>query len=130
MGSKACACSSRRRAAFSGSAKGRSDVSFKSRVSRFPMPGEWHGAADSVMPVWHDLHRTCGAAFLADEAPTDRRPRQILGQGVQSDIDQPSITNTTRTLDVAGDVPVRQPFRRAAEWVFVGRAAWSEADRL
>ena len=32
------------------------------------MPGEWHGTADSVMPVRHDVHRTFDAAFLADEA--------------------------------------------------------------
>ena len=45
------------------------------------MPGEWHGVAGSVMPVWHDVHRTRGAAFLADEAARDRRPGQVLGQG-------------------------------------------------
>jgi hypothetical protein len=50
------------------------------------MPGEWHGAADSVMPVWHDVHRTLDAAFLADETSADRRPGQFLGQGVQPDI--------------------------------------------
>ena len=42
---EACACSSKRRAAFSGSANGRSTVSFKTKISRFPMPGEWRGAA-------------------------------------------------------------------------------------
>jgi hypothetical protein len=26
------------------------------QVSRFPILGEWHGPADSVMPVWHDVH--------------------------------------------------------------------------
>ena len=119
---EACACSSKRRAAFSGSANGRSAVSFKIKVSRFPMPGEWHGSGSPVMPVWHDVHRTCGAAFLADEAPADRRPGQILGQGVQPDIDHASIAITARTLDVAGYVTVREPFGRAAGWVFVSRS--------
>jgi hypothetical protein len=82
------------------------------------MPGEWHGVTGSVMPVRHDVHRTCDAAFLAEEVPTDRRPRQILGQGVQPDIDHPPIALTARTLDVAGHVTIREPFRRAAKWVF------------
>jgi hypothetical protein len=50
----------------------------KSYVSRFPVPGEWHGVAGSVMPVWYDVHRTCDATFLADEAAGDRRPRQVF----------------------------------------------------
>ena len=116
---EACACSSKRRAAFSGSANGRSTVSFKIKISRFPMPGEWHGGGSPVMPVWHDVHRTCSATLLADETPTDRRPGQVLGQGVQPDIDHASIAFTARTLDVAGYVAVREPFRRTAGWVFV-----------
>ena len=51
------------------------------------MPSEWHGPADSVMPVWRDVHRTRRATFTADKAPADRRPRQVRGQGVQPDID-------------------------------------------
>ena len=73
------------------------------------MPGEWHGTADSVMPVRHDVHRTRGAAFLADEAPADRRPGQILGQDVQPDIDHAPIALAARTLDVAGHVTVGDP---------------------
>ena len=69
---EACACSSKRRAAFSGSANGRSAVSFKIKVSRFPMLGEWHCSASSVMPVRNDIHRTRGATFPADQARTDR----------------------------------------------------------
>jgi hypothetical protein len=84
------------------------------------MPGEWHGASDSVMPVWHDVHRTFDAAFLADEATADRRPGQGLGQGVEPDVDQAPIALRARTLDVAGHVTVRDPFRRAAEGIFVG----------
>jgi hypothetical protein len=83
---------------------------FQSDVSRFPMPGEWHGAADSVMPVWHDVHRTRGAAFVADETPTDRRPGQVQGQGSQPDVDHPSIAFAARALDVAGHVTVGDPF--------------------
>ena len=67
-------------------------------TSGFPMPGEWHSVADPVMPVWHDVHRTCDTAFLADEAPG-------LGKRVQSYIDHPSIA-PTRTLDAAADVTV------------------------
>jgi hypothetical protein len=64
------------------------------------MRGEWHGVAGSVMPFWHDVHRTCGAAFLADKAPADRGPRHVLRQGVQPDINQ--TTAAAVTLDVAG----------------------------
>ena len=53
---------------------------FQDLISRFPMLRKWHGSGSPVMPVWHDIHRTRGAAFFADEAPRDRRPRQILGQ--------------------------------------------------
>jgi hypothetical protein len=122
---EACACSSKRRAAFSGSANGRSTVSFKTKISRFPMPGEWQGGGSPVMPVWHDVHRTCSATLLADEPPTDRRPGQILGQGVQPDIDHASIAFVARTFDAAGYVAVREPFRRTAGWVFVVRSCTS-----
>jgi hypothetical protein len=81
------------------------------------MLGEWHGGASSVMPIWHDVHRSCGTAFLADETPADRRPGQILGEGIQPDVDHPSIT-LGRALDVAGHMTVGDPFRRAARWVF------------
>ena len=67
--------------------RGRSAASFKISVSRFPMPGEWHGPADSVMPVRYDVHRTGDAALLADEAPTDHRPGLALGQGVEPHVD-------------------------------------------
>jgi hypothetical protein len=66
------------------------------------------------MPVRHDVHSTCGATFLADEARADRRPGQVLRQGVQSDIVHASIARTARTLDVAGYGAVREPFCRAA----------------
>jgi len=82
-------------------------------VSRFPVLGEWHGPADSVVPVWHDVHRTGDAALLADEAPTDHRPRLVLGQGVE----HASIALTGRTLNVAGYMAVGEPFCRAAGWV-------------
>jgi len=55
------------------------------------MLGEWHGSASSVMPVWHDVHRTGDAALLADEAPTDHRPGLVLGQGVEPDVDHAPI---------------------------------------
>jgi hypothetical protein len=83
------------------------------------MPGQWHGAADSVMPVRHDVHRTFDAAFLAEEATADRRPGQFLGQGVQPDIDHPSIA-LGRALDFAGHVTVREPFGRGAKRAIVG----------
>ena len=52
-------------------------VIFTGGFSRFPMPGEWHGVAGSVMPVWHDVHRTRGAAFhLAAQGA-----RQFLQEG-------------------------------------------------
>jgi len=85
------------------------------------MPREWHGMADSVMPVWRDVHRTCGATFLADKAPADRRPRLVLGQGVQPDIDHTIAAAVT--LDVAGYVAVREPFRRASWRVVAGHVA-------
>ena len=69
------------------------------------MPGEWHGGGGPVMPVRHDVHRTRCAALLTDEAPADRRPGQVLRQGVQSDINHTSIALAGRTLDVAGHVP-------------------------
>jgi hypothetical protein len=28
------------------------------------MLSEWHGGANPVIPVWYDVHRPCGAAFL------------------------------------------------------------------
>jgi hypothetical protein len=86
------------------------------------MPGEWHGAADSVMPVRHDVHRTCGATFPAHKAAADCRPGQIRGQGVQPNIDHPLTALTARTLDVAGNVTVSDPFRRLAKREFVGRS--------
>ena len=95
---------------------GRQSIS-KSYVSRFPVLGEWHGGAGPVMPVWHDIHRTGGSTLLAAEAPTDRRPGQVLRQGIQPNIDHASIANA-RALDVAGHVAVREPFGRAARWVF------------
>ena len=51
---------------------------------------------------------TTPAAFLANEAAADRRPRQ-----------------TARTLDVAGYVAVREPFGRTAGWVSVVRSCTS-----
>ena len=42
------------------------------------MPGEWHGASDSVMPVRHDVHRTFDAALPADETQAELRPGQVL----------------------------------------------------
>ena len=93
------------------------------------MPREWHSVANPVMPVGHDVHRTRGAAFLADEAPGDCRPRQILGQGVQPDIDHASIALTARTLDVTGYVAVRDPFRRASWRVFTGSKARKRPER-
>ena len=77
---------------------------------------EWHGVAG---PVRHDVHRTYRAAFAADEAPIDRRTGQILGQGVEPDVDHASIALTPRTLDVAGYVTVGEPFCRTAGWVSV-----------
>jgi hypothetical protein len=82
------------------------------------MLGEWHGVTYPVMPVWYDIHRTGNATLLADEAPADRGPRQVLGQGVQLDIDHASIALAARTLDVAGHVAVDDPFRRTARRVF------------
>ena len=76
------------------------------------------------MPVWHDVHRTRGATLLVDKAPADCRPRQILGQGIQSDIDHPSIA-LARALDVAGHVTVSDPFRRGAKREIVCRSRLS-----
>jgi hypothetical protein len=55
------------------------------------------------MPVRHEVHRTFGAAFLADQAPTDLRPGQVLGQGIQPDIDHPPIALTAIADDSAAD---------------------------
>jgi hypothetical protein len=55
------------------------------------------------------------------QAPTDRRPTQVLGQGVQPDID-PTIAAAV-TLDVAGYVAVRESFRRASWRVVAGHVA-------
>ena len=73
------------------------------------------------MPVWHDVHRTRGTAFLANEAAGDCRPRQILGQGIQSDIDHASIAISSRALDVAGNVTFGDPFCRGTKRVIVCR---------
>ena len=59
------------------------------------MPGEWHGSADPVMPVRHDVHRTFDAAFLADEATADRRPGQDLGAGCRAGR-RPCVDRTSR----------------------------------
>jgi hypothetical protein len=39
------------------------------------------------------IHRTGGSALLADEAAGDHRPGEILGQGVEPDVDHASIAN-------------------------------------
>ena len=80
------------------------------------MPGEWHGLTGSVMPVGHDIHRTGGAALLADEAPTDHRPGLVLGQGVEPDVDHAPIAVAARALDIAGHMAVGQPLCWAARW--------------
>jgi hypothetical protein len=85
------------------------------------MLGEWHGVAGSVMPVWHDVHRTCRAAFLADKLNADLRPGAILRQGFQPDVDQTIAAAVT--LDVAGYVAVRDPFGRASWRVVAGHVA-------
>ena len=58
-----------------------------------------------------------GAACRADEAPSDHRPRLVLGQGIQPDIDHASIALAARALDVAGHVAVGDPFCGSAERV-------------
>ena len=51
-----------------------------SRQSRFPVFRERHSSANSVMQVWHDVHRTCDVIFLAGQAPTDLQlQEQALG---------------------------------------------------
>jgi hypothetical protein len=87
---------------------------FVPRASTLPMLSERYGMGRSVMPVWHDVHRTRDATFLADETRADRRPGQVLWQRVQPDIDHATIATAARTLDVAGYVTVGEPFRRAA----------------
>jgi hypothetical protein len=82
------------------------------------MLGEWHGVTDSVMPVRYDVHRTGRSACPADEAAADRRPGEVLGQGVQLDVDHAAIAPAARTLDVAGHVAVRNPVCRTARRVF------------
>jgi hypothetical protein len=52
------------------------------------MLGEWHGMTGSVMPVRHDVHRTCRATFGADKALADLRPGAILRKTIQPDVDQ------------------------------------------
>ena len=86
------------------------------------MLGERNGAGYPVMPVRHDVHRAGGATFLADEAPGDCRPGQILGQGVERDVDHASIAGAGRALDVAGHVTVGAPASRGAKREFVGRS--------
>ena len=76
------------------------------------------------MPVRHDVHRTRCAALLTDEAPADRRPGQVLRQGVQSDINHTSIALAGRTLDVAGHVTLGEPFCRPAGRVFACPSGW------
>jgi hypothetical protein len=77
--------------------------------------------ASSVMPVWHDVHRTRGATFFADKALADLRPGATLRQGIQPDVDQPIAAAVT--LDVAGYVAFREPFRRASWRVVAGHVA-------
>jgi len=53
-----------------------------------------------IVPVRHDIHRAYRATLLADQTPTDARPKLVLRQRVQPDID-PAIT-TAVALDIAG----------------------------
>src|SRR4051812_40274042 len=85
------------------------------------MLSEWHGGASSVMPVWQDVHRTCGTTFAADKASIDLWPGAIRRQGVQPDVDQAIAAAVT--LDVAGYVVVREPFRRGSGRVVAGHMA-------
>jgi len=62
-------------------------VSFMSKESRFPIPAEWHGVADPIKPVRHNIHRASRTAACTDEAPTHVRPRLILGKSVEPDVD-------------------------------------------
>jgi hypothetical protein len=48
---------------------------FQIKVSCFPMLGEWHSSAVPVMPVRHDVHRTCRATLAAYKARADLGPR-------------------------------------------------------
>ena len=67
------------------------------------------------MPVWHDVHRAGRATCLADEAPSDHRPRQILRQSVPPKVDAvTSIAEAGRALDAAGHVPFANPAARGA----------------
>jgi hypothetical protein len=69
-----------------------------------PTLGKRHACILPVMPVRHDVHRTCSATFGADKAPADLRPGAILRQGIQSDVDQAIAAAVT--LDVAGYVAI------------------------
>src|SRR5438309_1873602 len=51
---------------------------------------------------WYDVHRTCYATFLADEAAGDRRPRQVLGQRIQPDINHAAVALTAPEGVVCG----------------------------
>lgn len=73
------------------------------------------------MPVRHDIHRTRGAAFFADEAPGDRRPRQILRQDIEPDVDHASIAGAGRALNVAGQMTFGDPASRCAKREIVDR---------
>ena len=77
------------RAAFSGLAKGRSAVSFGGE-SRLPSHTEWHRVTYPVMPIRDDVHSACCSADGAHQAPTDTRPRLILGRAS-------SLTSTSRS---------------------------------
>ena len=79
------------------------------------MPGKWHRGGGPVMPVRHDVHRTCSTAFFADETPSNRRPGQILRQSIEPNVDHASITGARRALNVASHMTYGDPFRWCAE---------------
>ncbi len=65
------------------------------------------------MPIRPDVHRTGRAAVAADQMPPDPRPRPILRQAVESHVSLvPAVAVAAH--DVAGDVALCDPFRRAA----------------
>jgi hypothetical protein len=55
----------------------------------------------------------------AHKPPANARPRLILGQGIEPDIDH-AIATMAVTLDVAGNVPVSEPFGGTAGQIVAG----------
>lgn len=71
------------------------------------------------MPIRDDMHRSRDAACGADQAQADARPRLILRECIEPHVD-PAMAAAVQALDVASQMAISQPFRRAAAGIVAG----------